>query len=260
MYKHKYLKYKTKYLCLKYQQSGGHYFDVPIDFESDKTWQNTGYYHPHKEGIITPNSVFEEKFKTEYFVPDYISYLNKNLFVEEKKNILKFLMEIPSFVKMGIAYMRVKSILMMLDYNPNFFEEFKTYIKTTKIPETAFKKMRLQCPDRIDSINATSLDYENFRINLQLLIIHFINYVIRYNQTPPWMNDGQIISKFISMINEYVDAYSTFNQQMIYNGSIFNFPLISNLFNSMCVFQNMLHINNEIYYSNTQIYLKKNEK
>ena len=147
---------------------------VPPDFNSGSTYQYTGYHHPHEEGVTYSNSDFEDIFRKQYFVPEYVGYLYPNLTRDEIKIITSKLMQDDDLIQAGVFYMRAKAILMMLEWREEFLDEF---LEQVKKKSAVLKRMKLLDVDCVDNIpDRTTLEYtlEQMRILSQLYIINII--------------------------------------------------------------------------------------
>lgn len=250
----KYIKYKFKYLQLKKSRlfQGGHYLEIPENFTNDKSFQQTGYFHPHERIIEYSNDALQKIFTTEYFVPSYITYLNKNITDENTKLTLDILMHDNRFVKLGICYMRVKGILQLISWYPNFINLFKDRIKEFKISQKFINiPFDRECIKDVLDDNF-DLNMEYFIITVQLLLIHIINYVSHNFKMPDWLDNDIIIHNFVNLTLNYVDAYQTINPlnmiMLIIDLENVKFTpvLIFNLCTSICASKKIFEISNNL--------------
>jgi hypothetical protein len=185
---------------------------VPKDFYSESTFQYTGYYHPHEEGITYTNKEFEDIFRNRYFVPDYIRYLSNG---KGSPLILEQLMSEEEFVNLGILYMRSKSILMMFEHDSNFMNEFVTLFAKKMDIIMKRKLLNLKCVEFILNNklpNQTDLSkaFEYIRITTQLLMINIIAATIKEGTYTNPVDS----SVFMETVYKFNKAYENMKTQM----------------------------------------------
>ena len=244
---------------------GGHYLEVPADFFSRVTYQNTDYLHPHQEGIYYFNDLFRYNFINRYFVPNYIKYAKRTITDDEKMQIVKILMNDSRFVNLGITYQRIKSILENLDNDPLLVKNFHHFMTTITIPPRPLTMIGKENVDKIIALNVENypIQFEQLRITLQLLIIHIINYVTKHKKIPDWL-DQSPIKEFIALNDLYVNIYEIKGLPNIleftYTPGIYNpqnLPFIRTFGKSLLILDVMFKMNTILTESDVVLHLEK---
>jgi len=188
---------------------------APIGFNSEYTYQNIGYFHPHEDGVTYTNDEFETIFVNQYFIPNYIKYLVKELGESvEASKVLKELMRHPEFVQLGVFYMRAKSVLMMFEQSTTFMEAFISKLRTKEGILTKRKLLTRECLQHIHNLptqNNLDVAFEYSRVVSQLLIIHIIANTMTHNHyfVP------KEAKPFIQAVEAYNNAYTTSKLPML---------------------------------------------
>jgi len=173
------------------------------------------------------------------------------------KKVFQILINDDRFIKLVICYMRLKSIIMMIEEeNPNFLKDFinayekrKNLLSKTVNPLLKEKFNDEHIKKITDIINDlgthSSTLFESVKLNVQLLIIHIVNYVTKYEKFPPWLDADPIINNFSNLIIKYIDVYQTLDVPMP-TGRMDAVPFLINFGDSLLIFKEILPINTKI--------------
>lgn len=169
--------------------------NVPKDFTSTLTYQNSNYSFPHESILSLPadklTSLF---FSDDYILPDYISYMTNN----NKQNIINQLKLNSDFTILGISFMKFKGLE----------EKWEELVKTALDWKSTHNHAKFQ--KQIDEYITNDL-YETIYIiqyittMIQLMIINIISNIIDYNEFPDWMN----LPEFKNLIHLLIKIVNT---------------------------------------------------
>jgi len=206
----------------------------PEDFNSENTYQNTSYGHPHEDGISWTNEEFEGLFMNRFFVPNYVYYAsNKKMSQEKIIMYVEMLMNNKDFVNLGLFYCRCKAILMMFESNSSFMDDYRKQLQAKKhiilkrnfLEEDCIKYILQNIPSQAE----LSTSFEYARIAVQNLMIHIIHATIKEKEYTDLADDGT----FLNLVKKYNKAYSTAKSPMMM-WQIWSIGFIVNFGASLC--------------------------
>jgi len=204
--------------------------NVPNDFTSTLTYQNSNYSFPH-ESILSLDikSLTLLFLSKDYILPDYINYYNTNI---NNTNIINRLKNNQDFIILGVSFMKFKGIEEKWDELINISLNWKQSHTHAKMQD----KINLYINDNLID-NIYKIQY--ITNILQLMIINIINHIIDENEFPEWMLLGEfkeivkILNKLLTIktisipvsITLYVtqivplinELYDLFNENVIIN-------------------------------------------
>lgn len=166
--------------------------NVPTDFTSTITYQNSNYSFPH-ESVLSLNtdkltSLF---FSDDYILPDYISYHDQNI---NKQTIINKLKSNSDFNILGVSFMKFKGLE----------EKWEELVKTAIEWKSSHTHAKFQ--NQIDQyINDDLYQYiyiiQYITTMIQLMIINIINNVIddKFPDISEFKNIINILSKIINI-------------------------------------------------------------
>jgi hypothetical protein len=168
--------------------------NVPDDFTSTLTYQNSNYSFPHESILSLPVSKLTILlFDSSYILPDYIAYHVGN---NNKNDIMNRLKLNKDFVILGVSFMKFKGLEEKWDNLMGVSLEWKMSHTHNKFQEL------------INLYINENPEYE-IKINyittiLQLIMINIINYLIDYDDFPDWMNLYEF-NDIINMFNQFIN-------------------------------------------------------
>jgi len=221
---------------------------VPKDFDSTSTFQNSGYFHPHERGVTYCNKEFEKIFRTEYFVPDYVGYIFPKLSKSHRNDVAQLILEDEDVIQMGIFFMRVKSLLMMFENdNVHFLDEFKNQLLNKRGVLFKFKFITEKCYNYIldlDSQEKLSVLFELARIVAQVYIINVI--MLKSTSLEKYAEMEMQTLDFRDEVRKFNEAYEKVNKPMM-SWEAWSVPFIANLAGALCVSKKLLKRAKDLY-------------
>lgn len=219
---------------------------VPPDFDSETTFQYSGYFHPHERGVTYTNAEFEDIFRKQYFVPDYVKYLYPKLKNEEIKIITEKLMQDDDLVQAGVFYMRIKSILMMFDIDDDFLMNFVNQAKEKSVVLKRMKFLDVECLDNLPDQHVLEFKLERMRVISQLYIINSIRCQLE---------GVKCYEKLHKLTHKFVEGFKTFNsdydkiKRSMVEWNVWAIPFLGNLGSALCGMEKLEVSTNQLYES-----------
>lgn len=189
---------------------------LPSDFNDEMTYQNTGFTHPHENGVTWTNEEFEGLFINRLWVPNYIYFAsNKKMSKDKIVHYVELLTQNKEFVSLGLFYCRCKAILMMFEQNATFMDDYRQHLHTKR--QIILKRNFLEdgCINYILNDIPTqaelSVAFEYARVVSQGLLIHIIHATIEKKEYADPADDKH----FLNLVKKYNKAYKTAKTPMI---------------------------------------------